>query len=55
MKIKELIWELHETLKEYGDIECLIEVPDDTPYLMPVDELNVEDREGYGISVSLIS
>ena len=55
MKIQKLIDELETAKVRFGDVECLVEVIiEDCVALMPVDELNYEDREVFGKSVSLI-
>ena len=56
MKISEIIEELEDIKKEYGDIPCLIEEED---YLegfidLEVEECSVEDRDGYGLSVKFL-
>lgn len=56
MKISELIEALENAKEITGDVQCLVEVMnDDVSHLMPVDELNFEDREGYGPSISLLA
>jgi len=55
MIISKLIEALEVSKIINGDVECLIEVEmDGCVVLMPVDELNAEDREGYGYSISLL-
>ena len=55
MKITELIAELARAESVHGDVECLVEVViDDCVAMMPVEELNFENRYGYGESISLI-
>lgn len=57
MTITELIKEL-ETLREMeGDLPVLVEVSGDDgcPYMMPAEELNTEERDGHGKSVSILS
>lgn len=56
MKISELIEALENAKEIAGDVQCLVEVMnDDVSYMMPVDELNFEVREGYGPSISLLA
>jgi len=55
MKIVEVVKKLEEIGENFGDVECLIEVMyDDVVATVPVDELAVEDRDGYGVSVKFI-
>ena len=55
MYISEIIEELQRIRDSHGDVVCLVETFEDgVPYMMPVGELNVENRDGYGKSVSII-
>lgn len=55
MKISKIIEQLQQIKEREGDIEGLIEIMgDDVCYLAPVDELAVEDRAGYGVSVAFL-
>jgi hypothetical protein len=50
-----IIEELQRIKDSHGDIVCLIETFEDgVPHMMPVGELNIENRDGYGNSVSII-
>jgi hypothetical protein len=55
MKISELINELKKAEQLHGDVECLVEVMDyDVAYMLPVNELNFEEKEGYGRTIALL-
>lgn len=56
MLLSELIEEAQDLIAEEGDMKCLVEIigKDDVAELVEVGELNVENREGYGKSVSII-
>lgn len=55
MKIDDMIERLESIKDDFGDIECLIEVDlDYTSATVPVDELSIEDREGFGVSVKFL-
>jgi hypothetical protein len=57
MKISQLIKELEEAERTYGDVECLIEVTVDVGQheMVPAEELSYEEREGYGPSIAFLS
>ncbi len=55
MHISKLIQELQQIMNSHGDIVCLVETFEGgIPYMVPVGELNIEDRDGYGETVSII-
>lgn len=59
MKISKLIEELTALQAQEGDMECVVEVyldkdGDDSPSILPLNELNVETRERYGKSVAFL-
>lgn len=55
MKISEMILVLDEIKKNHGDIPCIIEVPLDYSVTdTEVNELSVEDRPEFGLSVKFI-
>jgi hypothetical protein len=55
MKVSELIERLELVKAHIGDIECLVEVVDEgSCYMMPVEDISYEDREGHGKTVALL-
>jgi hypothetical protein len=57
MTISKLIQLLEEAQKIHGDVECLIEVatsPNENIGLVPVGEINFENRNLYGDSITLL-
>jgi len=55
MRISELIEELEDSKRNFGDIECVIEVfQDDVICMLPFEELRFENRNGYGSCLAFL-